>query len=418
MVGDYDPCMSARTHLRAATAAIHRELEQAPVAKQLARGQIEQVTYVDYLRAIAVVVANLRTAIARHGTPELRTLLPTLDNWVSRIDADLDVLAPEDGMANRHAQSVALGLTQQVFSRMRDDPAWVFGVAYVLFGSHNGNLAVSDAVKRGLHLSSSAGTTYLRATQQGSRVWPRFKTLLDRAVAGHGEMEAATRGAVAAFECFRSVFAGLEHTNDRQVKANAINPEAGDHPVPISEDIAQIATEVGRHCHVSFGYLVRRFGSRGEAFARSDGAWLVTLGEIPPTRAEKQIDWLARLLSARGIPSLCLEFHLQALHQALLKANALPRNDPDRLVRLARRVGRTRRTVVGDELWRDMINTPVPALDPLGAAIVSSAIIDQRSGLAPCADSISGWLQTAEGFDSGEKAEMLAVLSSVRLAHA
>ncbi len=108
MVQVYDPWMSARTHLRTATAAIHRQLEQAPVAKLLAKGQIERVTYVDYLRAIAVMVANLRTAIARHGTPDLRRLLPTLEDWVGRIDADLDLLASDDGMANRHAQSAAL----------------------------------------------------------------------------------------------------------------------------------------------------------------------------------------------------------------------------------------------------------------------------------------------------------------------
>lgn len=91
---------------------------------------------------------------------------------------------------------------------------------------------------------------------------------------------------------------------------------------------------------------------RGEAFARSDGAWLVTLGDIPLRRAEKQVDWLARLLSVRGIPSYCLERHLLALHRALAAAKLPPREDPDRLATLADRIGSARRALYDAAEWR------------------------------------------------------------------
>lgn len=51
--------------------------------------------------------------------------------------------------------------------------------------------------------------------------------------------------------------------------------------------------------------------------------------------------------------------------------------------------GRAHRSVIVEQHWGAMTRTPVPRLDPLGAAILTSALIDQQSGLALCADSIS-----------------------------
>jgi hypothetical protein len=224
-------------------------------------------------------------------------------------------------------------------------------------------------------------------------------------------LDSARRGAIDAFECFSKVFDALQHHPEREVAASAVNPEAGDHPVPQDENLARIADDVGKKCHAAFGYLCRRYGSRGEAFARSDGAWMVTLGEIPILRAHKRIDWLAKLLSARGIPSLCLEQHLGMLHEALSNAHALPQNEPDRLLQLAHRVGARRRAVITEADWNKLIEIRVPALDPLGAATIISAIIDQRVGLAPCADSITGWLETCPTLESNDRCELLALFN-------
>ena len=159
--------------------------------------------------------------------------------------------------------------------------------------------------------------------------------------------------------------------------------------MPADPELTRVATDVGKHCHAAFGYLGLRFGARGEAFARSDGAWLVTLCHLPLQQAQKRIDWLAGLLSARGIPSICLEYHLTALHHALLANGIRPGNEPDRLLQLAKHAGWKRRAAVTDDQWQEIMQTPVLMLDPRGTEVLVSAIIDQRSGLAPCADSIA-----------------------------
>lgn len=175
-----------------------------------------------------------------------------------------------------------------------------------------------------------------------------------------------------------------------------------------------IADQVGLDAFRAYGYLELRFGQRGESFARSDGAWLTTLGEIPFKSACKKTDWLARLLSARGIPSICLEHHLTVLHQALLGADALHGDEPQQLLQLSDRVGSRRRALIDDASWEKIARTPVPALDPLGMATLASAVIDQRVGLANCADSIFGWLQATTDLESGNRRTLLALLDSVR----
>lgn len=410
----YDCRMSASSELRHSTAAAHRALEQTPVAKNLASGRIEHLTYVDYLRAIAVVVANLRTAIKRSGSPVQRQLLPVLDDWSTRIGNDIHQLAPDETLANPDAQTTALALVQKLYLKIADDPAWVFGVAYVLFGSHNGNRSIADAVSRDLAVSGDTGTSYLRATQGDGAAWHRFKILLDQNLEHQEAIHSATGGALATFECFHGIFDALQNDDGRSVHATAINPEAGNHPVPLDDRLSHIANEVGRNCHAAFGYLCRRYGSRGEAFARSDGVWLVTLCEIPSEQARKRIDWLSRLLSARGIPSLCLEHHLDMLHEALVEEKAIPGQDSDRLLQLARHVGSNRSAAVPPDQWQAIIQIPLPALDPLGAATLVSAVIDQRSGLAACADSIVGWLETTNDLQSRDRSELRAFLDSVR----
>jgi len=406
--------MSATDTLREATARPHRELEDTDLARRLEDGSIERQTYVDYLRAIAVLVANLRTSTRRHGTDDLKDLLPTLDDWVDRIDADIRALGADDATANEQAQVAVLALVQKVYRHLGDEIDWMYGVLYVLYGSHNGNLIIADAVSRGLRLEGDLGTSYLRATRRRRSVWKRFKALVDARLVSQQQRQLAETGAAETFECFRQVFLALEDQDSRRsVNASAVNPEAGDHPVPQDNRLAELAAEVGRECHLAFGYLRRRYGSRGEAFARSDGVWMVTLSELSEAQARRRVDWLAGLLSARGIPSICVEYHLERLHEALAEAGALGESELARLLALSRHAGASRRAVVSDEQWAAITSIPVPAIDPQGAATLVSAIIDQASGLARCADSVEEWIESTPSLERSEREEILAVVRLV-----
>ncbi len=402
--------MSASEHLRRATVQAHRELHGSDLARRFETGSIARHVYVDYLRATAVLVASLRTSLRRRGNEAFAGFLPTLDDWTDRLGADVRALAADDAVSNERAQDVVVRFMQEVYRHLRSETQWLYGVLYVLYGSHNGNRSIAAAISRGLELDDGSGTTYLRATEGEEDVLATFRTLVDAQLVSNEHRDLASEGAAATFACFRDVFRALEEDAHRGVKASAVNPEAGDHPVPRDRRLAELASEVGRASHVAFGYLSRRYGSRGESFARSDGVWMVTLTEMSATESQSRVDWLARMLSARGIPSICLEHHLERLHHALDREGESIESDPERLLSLSAHVGAARRSVVSDQDWVAITNTPVPSLDPLGAAVVASAMIDQRSGLADCADSMIRWVESTPALAESERAQLLAML--------
>ncbi|MDZ7643424.1 MAG: biliverdin-producing heme oxygenase [Woeseiaceae bacterium] len=245
--------------LRQRTASTHAELENMPFGQSLAAGTIDRVTYSDYLRATATLVASLRTDIRRHGMPMHQPFLDTLETWTQLLEADIRSIGPEDGVANSGARQAALDLVQELRCRLVDDPAWVIGMIYVLFGSHNGNRYIADAVTRGLSLAGGTGTGYLRATCNSRQLWPESKLRIDRVLDNEPLLENAVNGALATFAGFRRIFDAMEGDATRKPHASAVNPEAGNHPVVANDAFRAIATRAGTQCHNAFGYLVRRY---------------------------------------------------------------------------------------------------------------------------------------------------------------
>ena len=67
-----------------------------------------------------------------------------------------------------------------------------------------------------------------------------------------------------------------------------------------------------------YPYLEYRYGERGRRFTDSDSCWLVTLTRAPRQVAvTKALEWLRTVLASRGIPTVILEFHLDAILRAV-----------------------------------------------------------------------------------------------------
>jgi hypothetical protein len=94
---------------------------------------------------------------------------------------------------------------------------------------------------------------------------------------------------------------------------NPFNPEAGETPAPDGPVDIAIAEQSARVIWRAFPYFAWRYGERGARFGRSDAGYLLTLTDVPEDFALLQIDWLAKLLAARGMPSILLEYQLEHL---------------------------------------------------------------------------------------------------------
>lgn len=105
--------------------------------------------------------------------------------------------------------------------------------------------------------------------------------------------------------------------------AAVINPFAGTHPVTASPAELEAVRRATEASLAEAPYYLERYGDRGRLFGGSDGGWLVTLCRSGDTgHVQRQVAWLGRVLSARGMPRWLLQRYLELLHHEL--ARALP----------------------------------------------------------------------------------------------
>lgn len=105
------------------------------------------------------------------------------------------------------------------------------------------------------------------------------------------------------------------------------NSETVDHPLPSDPREIEAVIVAARACYGIHPYFSMRYGGRGSAFARSDGGYLTTLLHRPQKDVDKQVFWLAGMLSGLGMPRWLMETHLETLYQAL--SAAVPEKEPD-----------------------------------------------------------------------------------------
>ncbi len=118
-------------------------------------------------------------------------------------------------------------------------------------------------------------------------------------------------------EAAHDAFSGLEvlytalyplQSSQKKYHVARSNPEAGNHPIPEDEREIQAAIKASDRGWAEFGYYEQRYGQRGKLFSDSDVCWLVTLTRLDQNILHQQIDWLCRVLAARGMPSIMITY--------------------------------------------------------------------------------------------------------------
>ncbi|NUR15275.1 MAG: hypothetical protein HOQ13_03070 [Dermatophilaceae bacterium] len=152
-------------------------------------------------------------------------------------------------------------------------------------------------------------------------------------------------------------------------------------------------------------YYGARYGARGSRFATTDSAWLVSLAWLDEAGAVRQVQWLARVLAARGMPSWLLEIHLDEL-VGEVRSVADP-GTVGALPAAAAALASARRRHVDDELleaadaWAleavEAVEGAVDALPvPRAGALMAAAVADARSGVTRDDTALLDWLTDGE----------------------
>lgn len=195
------------------------------------------------------------------------------------------------------------------------------------------------------------------------------------------------------------------HGRSAPVNASSLNPDAGSHPVPTDPQVLGAALRAAERCWQRFPYWELRYGERGRRFGDSDTAWLATLPTLETDQLITQVEWLAGVLAARGMPSLLLKVQLELLVEELHSARPSDQQDSAKLLEAVAALDRNRREQLSDEAMAALnqafdSSAPAPWNEklPETGTLICCAVADERAGFAGAERSLLDWLTDPERF--------------------
>jgi len=416
----------ATDSLRAATQPQHEQLDTLPYARALLDGTLPMARYAGFLHAVHTVHEALEQIVERTGDSALPQLFGQSAQRRGLLARDLAYLRV-DQRAVDTAQLRALLLAQQVRLDARRDPRRLLGCAYVLEGSQLGGLLQARALASRAELSAG-GRAYLEGA--GKATQTTFQDFLERLERHLRDPEALAQAIVGA----RTMFAGFAAILDALAPdgpagahrwlVSELNRDAGTHPIPGDLREVLAALRAGEHSYLQFAYYEARYGERGQRFTRSDSAWLATLARDDDHASTlRHVCWLGRTLSARGMPRLLLEQHLDVLHSALVEH--VPERAPSYVVlsRAAEQLRAERETALPEEraqaLQADFVGAlagaPERGVAPREAAtLLVAAVADERAGVGGAVPALTAWLCDPIFFSAAWRAAATRTIAATR----
>jgi hypothetical protein len=197
-----------------------------------------------------------------------------------------------------------------------------------------------------------------------------------------------------------------------------INFEAGDHAMPQNPLEIDLALRAAQVAWEKYPYLAHRYGERGRRFTDSDSCWLVTLTRAPRQVAvTKALEWLRTVLSSRGIPTVILEFHLEAIQRAIrvefpeqldmqIQFDQFLSNRKTERRRLFGAESRPGLIDMFDQRFRACTGFKVES----AAELITSAWVDKHSGISGSLSALRNWFTDVERFSTDWIASVYEVL--------
>jgi hypothetical protein len=201
-----------------------------------------------------------------------------------------------------------------------------------------------------------------------------------------------------------------------------INVEAGNHAMPQDPREIELALRAAKSAWDRYPYLAQRYGERGRRFTDSDSCWLVTLARAPNKAVvTKALDWLRSVLASRGLPTVILESHLQAIaDEFAAQFGVQVQFDQFLAERQAERrtlldgEGRPHLVETFGQRFRSCAGFQVDS----AAELIASAWVDERSGIALAVPALCDWLTDAERFSTEWIGYVRAMLAELDRVHA
>jgi len=396
--------------LKAKTQIYHAELETLPFAQALLNETLPLASYVGQLRVLAIIHAVLERELNQLNHHSIISPI-----WQSRHSRSAHLKADLAYWATHQVGDIAESIKQtfEITKKMRlyrvQTPLSLLGYLYVLEGATQGGAMLQPYLKRLFKLETTAGLAYYNS--YGDAVveqWHHFGKLMNQMVITIDAQTAVIEGAQTFYQDIIVLHKMLYPlpTKLSPLKVTSLNPEAGDHPIPTDPQEIIAALEAREQCWQEFPYYQWRYGERGQRFADSDGAWLVTLTHLEQSQLQQQINWLTRLLAQRGMPHITMQRHLEILYHKLVTLIPEKEATYHKLWVAAQHLANDRRQYFSDQqfdllsqTFQDkVVNTAWATRLPNAGLLIVSAVVDEQNGLTHAVTSLLDWLTEAERF--------------------
>lgn len=411
--------------LRKMSMPVHRTLNNLPYVKALMSHQLPLSSYVNALRALAVIHSVLEEEINQSENEIVRSVWSADLKKFPLLQRDLDFFAPRAIADAVPALDAAVEVTKNIRRIRLTNSVALLGYLYVFEGTTLGHKLHTPDISKIFCLTRLDGYRYVNSYGEDvDRHWQEFSTKMNRALSDSSEHEAI-------LDTSRELFLGLKeiYTQLYPVESSAfsthvtrINPEAGTHPIPENKDEIKAALSASQRAWHAFPYYDVRYGERGRRFSDSDTCWLVTLTRLDEESCNRQISWIGRMLAGRGMPSVMLEETLRYLEEEL---NGLVPQDGTSYALLgqaANSLRNARQKVLSDRDAQTLITEFEKATDNFSSSIprvgelLVCAVADEANGMENAVASLSGWIAEQERFDADWCAAVNATLQAASAA--
>ena len=394
--------------LKAATWTAHARLQAAPFFQALESCHLPLESYVGQLRALLAIHAVVEQAMMDCVDDRVGSVFSEDMRKLVLLRKDLQYFEPRTVADLKEAVDVALQATSALREQSMEAPLAILGWLYVLEGSTLGAFVLQPLVARAFLLVGDDGMAYLRNYGAAARSrWAGYSQRMNTLALETGERAQITQAANELFARLEALFRALypfQHESKAYLAAS-INPEAGRHPVPVDVREVQASVRAGAICWHRFAYFAARYGERGLCFARSDAAWQATLYPYPPAQVLQQVQWLGRVLAARGMPTLLLQVQLEILVEELAAAIPERRADYEKLLPAAAALHAARSRFLTDAQAQELAAAFDLAVGPewcvrfpQTGSLLTAAVADECGGCEKAVDSLCTWMTDVRQF--------------------
>lgn len=388
--------------LKNETKAYHAIIEALPYFLEIIDHRLPLECYVNQLKALSIIHGVLESEIAASDDNRVKSVWDDGLRKLPLLEHDLKFFEPRVMPDDTASIEAALVMTQNIRLRRAENPVTMIGYLYVFEGSTLGNSIHKTDISATFHLNGPEGCRYYSSyLDQVQSKWMQFAEKMNSVLNDPACHDAIIAAAHEAFTGLNNLYSALFPLpkNEKTFHVTRINPEAGNHPIPNDEREIQAALNASDRIWAKFPYYELRYGQRGKRFSDSDTCWLVTLTNLDPEIVQKQVEWIGRVLSTRGMPLLMLEHTLRALYEEL--AMMLPDKAAtyQKLLKAAETISDARKKRIPKAVFQSLSGEFDQAVGSEMAEkyqntekLLISSVSDERGGIEGAVSALQDWM--------------------------